>query len=235
MRMCHLFVFLLQGFLTAEQSLFIPLLVLVATLAVAGGLPFLLLPSSLLNPHAATADGPADSKPGKSAATAAISSRRRMRSPFSDAAAAGTAATSTGAKGSKHAGSDAAGILPSSASSMLLRLWVCLQQSYAVVCSRAVSVCVKADTALRNACASSLLDTAVSGLIVVGLILGSVVLGAVLLVQVGDESRQVGWVWVGFGCWQQRNGWEDGQVMWHWSTPWQWLHSRFLLACCMLL
>ena len=54
-------------------------------------------------------------------------------------------------------------------------------------------VCVlsKIDNKLRTACASSVLDGAVSGLIVVGLILGSVVLSAVLVVQIGDESRQV--------------------------------------------
>lgn len=67
-----------------------------------------------------------------------------------------------------------------------------LQRQCAVVWSRLVSVLVRADAGLRNACASSFLDTAVSGLIVVGLILGSVVLSAVLLVQIGDESRQVG-------------------------------------------
>jgi hypothetical protein len=54
-----------------------------------------------------------------------------------------------------------------------------------------VSALVRADAGLRSACASNFLDTAVSGLIVVGLILGSVVLSAVLLVQIGDESRQV--------------------------------------------
>jgi len=66
-----------------------------------------------------------------------------------------------------------------------------VQQLSGVVWSWLVSCLVKVDSALRLACASSFLDTAVSGLIVVGLILGSVVLSAVLLVQIGDESRQV--------------------------------------------
>jgi hypothetical protein len=47
-----------------------------------------------------------------------------------------------------------------------------------------VRLLAAADEGLREFCASSFLDTAVSGLIVVGLILGSVVLSVVLLVQV---------------------------------------------------
>lgn len=159
-----------------------PLLLLGATLAVAGGLPFLLLPASLLRSSAGSSSS--NSKPdtaqqdGMAAAAAAATGRRRMRSPFSDAASGKSSARV----------SDTANVTSSSG---LVALCGFAQQRCALVWSRVVSVLVRADTALRTACASSFLDTAVSGLIVVGLILGSVVLSAVLLVQIGDESRQV--------------------------------------------
>jgi hypothetical protein len=177
---------LLQGFLAAEQSLFMPLLLLGATLAVAGGLPFLLLPASLLRSSASSSGS---SKPDTAqhdgiAAAAAAAGRRRMRSPFSDAASGKSSTVPAETTSS------------SSSSSGLGMLWGYAQDRCALVWSRVVSVLVRADRALRSACASSFLDTAVSGLIVVGLILGSVVLSAVLLVQIGDESRQVG----GEGC-----------------------------------
>jgi hypothetical protein len=166
----------LQGFLAAEQSLFMPLLLLGATLAVAGGLPFLLLPASLLR-SSASSSGSSKLDTAQQNGVAAAAGRRRMRSPFSDAA---NGKSSTAAAGT------------TSSSSWLVGLWGCAQDRCALVWSRVVSVLVRADSALRAACASSFLDTAVSGLIVVGLILGSVVLSAVLLVQIGDESRQVG-------------------------------------------
>jgi hypothetical protein len=192
----------LQGFLAAEQSLFMPLLLLGATLAIAGGLPFLLLPASLLHTssrQARSQQGSADSptaaaaaaKDAAAAAAAAAGGKaaaaregpgrtRRMRSPFSDAA-------SGEVSGSKAAVAAAAG----GCGGWVARLWGSVQERCGVVGTWLVSVLVKTDEALRNACASSFLDTAVSGLIVVGLILGSVVLSAVLLVQIGDESRQV--------------------------------------------
>lgn len=222
----------LQGFLAAEQSLFIPLLALGLSLALAGGLPFLLLPASLLKPPpasdsstpggthtprpqgsnshggrtagAAAAAGAAhrqdSDKAAKNAAQAAAGSQR-VRSPFSDAAASdgdGEASAATPSKPAAAGGAGAAGpAKPASVSSSrgtLSRAWCRARQQCAVVWLRTVSVLVRADTALRTGCASGFLDTAVSGLIVVGLILGSVVLTAVLLVQVGDESRQVrGW------------------------------------------
>lgn len=182
-----------QGFLAAEQSLFMPLLLLGATLAIAGGLPFLLLPASLIHTGqarmlqagadsraaAAAAEDGAAAAGGKAAAArgGAAGRTRRMRSPFSDAA--------DGEGGSKAAAGGSGG------GDSLPRLWGSVQGRCGVVGTRLVSVLVKTDAALRSACASSFLDTAVSGLIVVGLILGSVVLSAVLLVQIGDESRQV--------------------------------------------
>jgi hypothetical protein len=217
----------LQGFLAAEQSLFIPLLALGLTLALAGGLPFLLLPASLLNPSpasdsitpgstngpdpqgssgygsrtagAAAAAGAAhkqDSERAAKHAAQAAAGSQRVRSPFSDAAAgegdavAPTAAPAAAAAAGGGAGPVKTAALSSSGSSLSM-VWCRARQLCAVVWLRTVSVLVRADTALRTACASGFLDTAVSGLIVVGLILGSVVLTAVLLVQVGDESRQV--------------------------------------------
>lgn len=180
-----------QGFLAAEQSLFMPLLLLGATLAIAGGLPFLLLPASLIHTsnsgQARMLQAGADSRAaaaavgGKAAAArgGAAVRTRRMRSPFSDAA--------DGEGGSKAAAAGGSG----GCGGWLPRLWGSVQGRCGVVGTRLVSVLVKTDAALRSACASSFLDTAVSGLIVVGLILGSVVLSAVLLVQIGDESRQV--------------------------------------------
>lgn len=225
----------LQGFLAAEQSLFIPLLALGLTLALAGGLPFLLLPASLLKPSpgsdsSSTPDGTnrphpqgsssngvrtasdeaaaAAHKQGKGRATEVAAGSQRVRSPFSDAAAGEGDAAAPAAAPAKAAaagvGGDAGPAKTASVSSSggsLSRAWCCARQQCAVVWLRTVSMLVRADTALRTACASGFLDTAVSGLIVVGLILGSVVLTAVLLVQVGDESRQVrGWfgspIWV---------------------------------------
>jgi hypothetical protein len=199
--LCHILSHL-QGFLAAEQSLFIPLLALGLTLALAGGLPFLLLPASLLKPspvsdsssttggtnsgEACTAGEEATAaghKQGMDKASNAAIGSQRVRSPFSDAAAPATAATA--------AAGDTGPAKPASGSSSSSGAWCHARELCSVVWLRTVSVLVRADTALRTACTSGFLDTAVSGLIVVGLILGSVVLTAVLLVQVGDESRQV--------------------------------------------
>lgn len=224
--MCALAALFLQGFLAAEQSLFMPLLLLGATLAVAGGLPFLLLPASLLHPSTAAAattaaatatqdqdetappsspkqqqggsHGTAEQQPGLDGPTA--SKQLQMHSPFSEAAAAAANATvsSTDADIAPASAAATAAHQPRLGSSSsgavstgLARGWGLLQRASAAGWSWLVAMLSRVDTSLRMACASSFLDTAVSGLIVVGLILGSVVLSAVLLVQIGDESRQV--------------------------------------------
>lgn len=212
----------LQGFLAAEQSLFMPLLLLGATLAVAGGLPFLLLPASLLHTETSSSNTPTGSRTtttdaaqsdggnqaattaaagagganrGRGSSASAAANRPVNQSPFSEAAS-GTATGTTAAAGLQHkppgTSQSATAAKPDGGISQRLRqAWGFVQQLSGVLWSWLVSCLVKVDTALRLACASSFLDTAASGLIVVGLILGSVVLSAVLLVQIGDESRQV--------------------------------------------
>jgi hypothetical protein len=176
-----------------------PLLVLLlgGVVAVAGGLPFLLLPRSLWRSplhDAADKEEHAREEEAHEAAAAASGEAAgdvvhnstgkagELQSPFQqhqqqqqqdDAVGNSAAAGSTppSASGSSSGGSGSS--FSWWGRSLLHAAWSLL-----------VRLLVAADEGLREFCASSFLDTAVSGLIVVGLILGSVVLSVVLLVQV---------------------------------------------------
>jgi hypothetical protein len=165
-------------------------LLLGGALAVAGGLPFLLLPRSLWRSplhdaadkeeHARDEDGheptaaaaAAGATPDSAAADGAHSSSSskpgEMQSPFQ--------------QHQQQQQQDADKPNSSSSSSSKFSWWgrSLLHADWSLL----MRLLVAADEGLREFCASSFLDTAVSGLIVVGLILGSVVLSVVLLVQV---------------------------------------------------
>jgi hypothetical protein len=175
-----------------------PLLVLLlgGALAVAGGLPFLLLPRSLWRSPLHDAADKEDHKEDVHAR------EEDAHEPTAAAAAAAESAADASAKTSngrckaaemqspfqqhqqqvqqQDDGNPAAAVGSSSSGrfswwghSLLHAAWSLLLRLY-----------VAADNGMREFCASSFLDTAVSGMIVVGLILGSVVLSVVLLVQV---------------------------------------------------
>jgi hypothetical protein len=162
-----------------------PLLVLLlgGVLAVAGGLPFLLLPRSLWRSplhDAADKEEHARDEEGHDAAAAAGAT--------SESAAADGAHSSTSKPGEmqspfqQHQQQQQQDADKPSSSSSRFSWWgrSLLHAGWSML----VRLLVAADEGLREFCASSFLDTAVSGLIVVGLILGSVVLSVVLLVQV---------------------------------------------------
>jgi hypothetical protein len=166
-------------------------LLLGGALAVAGGLPFLLLPRSLWRSplhdaadkeeHARDEEGhetaAAAATPDPAAADCAHSSSSasrpgEMQSPFQQ---------HQQQQGSEQPCSS------SSSGSSKFSWWgrSLLHAAWAML----ARLLVAADEGLREFCSSSFLDPAVSGLIVVGLILGSVVLSVVLLVQVRYTER----------------------------------------------
>lgn len=185
---------LVQGVLAAEPPVLAQFLMLGATLAVGVGLPFLLLPASSLPsqpPQGQKGDDPYE-KSGKPSAVnpnPPSSNTPSASSPFAAATAAASAHSQAQFSNDGSSSSNSGG--QTNGWHQLLEPWQYVQHASAMLWSKVVSLLVMADTRLRTVCASSLLDTAVAGLIVVGLILGSVVLSAVLLVQIGDESRQV--------------------------------------------
>jgi hypothetical protein len=176
-----------------------PLLVLLlgGALAVAGGLPFLLLPRSLWRSplhdaadkeehardeegHDAAAGAAAVATPESAAADGAHSSTSKpgeMQSPFQQH------------QQQQQQGSDKPSSSSSSSSSSRFSWWgrSLLHAGWSLL----VRLLVAADEGLREFCSCSFLDTAVSGLIVVGLILGSVVLSVVLLVQVRSIGEKL--------------------------------------------